>query len=1377
MAKQYHQFNTVLVDKDTGITFYSNELEREGQSSLFEMYNPSKNSYEFKEIDTERFHVIDFLKPLEGKGDVNISYYMENGQSFEAIKEIYKQVSGLESFEKIYENNPSKLNAIKEACKVEYDQKVEKEKSNNKNGNPTIRFEYEKNLLAKLDKLGIERDIHVYLNADNPDAGNEYDEDMANALSESPYLNLQNNLEKLTLANGEYEYYLNAAAKESADSFKGRNALGTFNNFMSGAADMFSSTIPAILCRLAGIVNMAIHAGPGATEYYKTAAKLHPFFCTYATLERLKDLKPGLIAARNEKIELLKELKENEISLKEYKAEMQEKILEMTKDLKNFEKNQVNPIEKKIENQKEKIKNLETKLEKATEKGKTNEVEKIKQNLETEKNVLAKQTEKAEKIKTEWNTKKENIEKFLKTGIANKEIEKDVDSKDKKEKDSKENENKTENPKENNEKTENNENKKEKKVEKNSDNKEKNLEDKIKEFEEKYNEISKNEKLSDSAKEKALDSLFDEINALENEIDNSNLENKEELLDRLNDIGEEKVDLNETLEGAKKDLSELNSKDLSDENVEDVSKKVDQVIDKIDKAIDDDKKDKTEKNKNDVKNVENNEKRISVIDRINNYVENRKNDLDPQTISLFDEIKNLITEIDGKINTMLESNLEKQIEVSNEPVVEEPVADEQQAEEIVIEPVVEQPVEEFTAEPVIEENSTEEVTPEPVEEVIEELAVENTNQNTTEVLNETTNENSNENIDKKIEKTPLMEKGDQIMTSYENNKVQLTENLNKLYDLREQLAETKEEKHNTENRLAEVNGKIVQYESNIESLSQEKDKAQNDLVELKNQLAIAKNEVQVEVSRRALDKTQNKIESKEKSIENLNSKLNELNVEKNTLENKLEQLNARLEYLNNEYRDVLVETNNGSTGESPTMLAAVERDLKNAEKEKEQLKRDLGKIENKIENTKENKQELENKISELEKNYENLKNDYDQKVESLKEQNDNVKEILDAITSKEQVLELTEAYISDYKTEIAEYEGTIKELEQKMDNINNDINSIEKEIIPLLETAYNDVEKVSENTSETKNAVDAYIKEIEGRINDIDKERNELIEKLGTLDSPQEIKETQAKIDNLKAEKEVLSEKLSEAEKVSSDLDNSLNAIEKIAVPENDSEKETSLEKELSGKEKDEKIEIINNLLTETAKEIDSKSAFSNVEVDKDNKEVKVDEFNPVSEKTFEYSLGCTDKTMINTLRIEQVDGENTSKLEIVLDKNLSERIYHTRALAAEHDQKIPETKFEEYMKSIDKDDINYLTINGGDKITLKEALKDENILPTLEILAEYCSDDLKDEIMNALEPNLETNDVIENSEHESNVEQQEDFNDDYDYNPYDLNSLSTEEY
>lgn len=524
--REYQSADTILLNTLTGTMLLTESKTTEEGADTYRLYNHDTGKYEFRELDLTGYEVYNLNSPIEGSEDKSLAYLLDKGDSFSALKEILNQSAGITDLEAVF---GSKLDDIKKLCKVEYDDKV-KENDNLKKSNPTIKYEYQRNLMNELSKLNLSEDIYVYLNQNDPDALEALKDEREVSLS-NPFLAEQNRLEKIELAKGKLDYLHN-----ELDAYK---YYKTEHNVFGSISELFAPKplIPAliwpVICKFIGLCSMIKHHGPGMTEYYKSWSQLHPIGASAAHYKYLREHKAEFIEARDKYIqELRSENSQNQLESTNLKVENsidspteKNPLNELSEKSKELHQKYDDSVDKVL-GTKERILNLERKLDSESNSEKKQEIE---NNISKEKEIEKKQIDKVLKLGSEIEKNQSKIKDLI---DKKEKVEKDSDSKD----------SKTE------QKSENSDNDKEKTNEK----------EKLEKIEEKVNELLEKDKISE-AEEDSLDEMIED---LKNDIDKmEDSPEKEELLNKLNEL-EDKIE--EKLNENKKD--NIESKETIEKN-------------------------------------------------------------------------------------------------------------------------------------------------------------------------------------------------------------------------------------------------------------------------------------------------------------------------------------------------------------------------------------------------------------------------------------------------------------------------------------------------------------------------------------------------------------------------------------------------------------------------------------------------------------------------------------------------------------------------------------------------------------------------------------------------------------------------------------------
>lgn len=419
----FDSVDTLIFNTITGTMLVTKkELDDDGNET-FKIMNSETGKYESKQLDlTDDYQVINLQSPIKTDQQRSIAYYLDGGDSFSAFKEIMSRCAGINNLEEVF---GSKVDDIKKLCKEQYDDKV-RANENLKKSNPTVNYEYQKNLFNELSKLNIAEDLINYKCKDNPELLNEINENKSEYFS-NEYLKFQNNIEKNALLRESYNF-----SKEEIKAYKYYNVEPNFHGVyreLFAQKPLISSVVIPLICKFIGLCSMIKHAGsPYAVEYFKKWSLLHPIGASSEKMRYIRQHKQEFLSKFDQLIKGVET--DNDVSgdqkvdgvsstdeLSNDDPNLFDNLIKEYKDTANskankFEtlKNRYNEMAQKSLETAERIINLEKKLDKTSDPAK---IEKIKNNIEAEKKIKDNQTKKLKDLKEQIDKKVPEIKDLI----------------------------------------------------------------------------------------------------------------------------------------------------------------------------------------------------------------------------------------------------------------------------------------------------------------------------------------------------------------------------------------------------------------------------------------------------------------------------------------------------------------------------------------------------------------------------------------------------------------------------------------------------------------------------------------------------------------------------------------------------------------------------------------------------------------------------------------------------------------------------------------------------------------------------------------------------------------------------------------------------
>ena len=321
----------------------------------------------------------------------------------------------------------------------------------------------------------------------------------------------------------------------------------------------------------------------------------------------------------------------------------------------------------------------------------------------------------------------------------------------------------------------------------------------------------------------------------------------------------------------------------------------------------------------------------------------------------------------------------------------------------------------------------------------------------------------------------------------EFEKIKRNEQFGKYQDDSEIINKLKEEHMKQTETL---NNKIEQYEKEIESLKNKNKEYEKEIESLKNKNKEYENEIESLKNKnkefeKEIDLSKNKIEQYENDIEPLKNKNKEYEKEIKSSKDKIEQYENDIEALKNKNKQIekeisdkqeLLEKEIKEKENKDKIILEKDKEIKNIKEELEKMQKDNS---NKsAENEKKIKSELEQQKNKIQ-SYEKDISKKDQEISNLKQllEDSKVK-----INEKDDTIKSYEAEIKNQKSNIEKLQREKDNLENKIKEMNNNINNNIIEEVQEVQLNQNQIKE------EINNNVKAhYEKEIKNKMEEINK--------------------------------------------------------------------------------------------------------------------------------------------------------------------------------------------------------------------------------------------------------------------------------------------------
>lgn len=274
------------------------------------------------------------------------------------------------------------------------------------------------------------------------------------------------------------------------------------------------------------------------------------------------------------------------------------------------------------------------------------------------------------------------------------------------------------------------------------------------------------------------------------------------------------------------------------------------------------------------------------------------------------------------------------------------------------------------------------------------------------------------------------------------------------------------------NKLNEL---LKNYQKEIETHKEEIDKYKADIIDKDKQIADG-----VEYAKELLNS--NELLEKEK-VQQGKEHTDALLEKDRIIESKNDTINENIKLLDEKTNEII--TLNKKISDLGIELSTSKNNVKVIEAEKDQIQKQVEQYKDQVEN-------LKDQNTSLNSNIENLNATKDTLIKTNKEQNDEIKGLLDTVSTKD-------SEIRTLKSDIVEKDENIKELNSQVSTLNENIEGLNGQISTLngqIETLGKDVESKELEIESLKKQLDESADALAAKVTEIDKlekEKNDLV--------------------------------------------------------------------------------------------------------------------------------------------------------------------------------------------------------------------------------------------------------------------------------------------